>query len=46
LETKKLTNSDLAFYDQIVSVAAVENILKQPRSVIIDLLKVNGAMSV
>jgi len=46
LETKKLTKSDLAFYDRIVTVAAVENILKQPRSAIIDLLKVNGAMSV
>lgn len=29
-----------------MSVAVVENILKQPRSVIIDLLKVNGAMNV
>jgi predicted ArsR family transcriptional regulator len=29
-----------------VSVAAVENILKQSRSAIIDLLKINGAMSV
>ncbi len=29
-----------------MNVAAVENILKQPRSAIIDLLKVNGAMSV
>jgi predicted ArsR family transcriptional regulator len=46
LETKKLTNSVLAFYDRIVTVAAVENLLKQPRCAIIDLLKVNGAMSV
>jgi predicted ArsR family transcriptional regulator len=46
LETKKLTKSGAAFYDQIVTVAAVENILKQSRSAIIDLLKVNGAMSV
>jgi predicted ArsR family transcriptional regulator len=30
----------------IVSVAAVENILKESRSAIIDLLKINGAMSV
>ena len=29
-----------------LTVAAVENILKQSRSAIIDLLKVNGAMSV
>ena len=46
LETKKLTNSGPALYYRIVSVAAVENLLKQPRSAIIDLLKVNGAMSV
>jgi predicted ArsR family transcriptional regulator len=46
LETKKLTKSGFAFYYRIVFVSAVENILKQPRSVIIDLLKVNGAMSV
>jgi len=46
LETKKLTNSGAAFYDRTVTVAAVENILKQSRSAIIDLLKVNGAMSV
>src|SRR5215470_6781416 len=46
LETKKLTKSGAAFYDRIVTVAAVENILKQPRSAIIDLLKANGAMSV
>jgi len=46
LETKKLTKSDCAFYDRFVTVAAVENILKQSRSAIIDLLKVNGAMSV
>jgi len=46
LETKKLTKSGVAFYHRIVSVAAVENILKQSRSAIIDLLKVNGAMSV
>jgi predicted ArsR family transcriptional regulator len=46
LATKKLTNSDSAFYDRFVTVAAVENILKQSRSAIIDLLKVNGAMSV
>ena len=46
METKKLTKSGAAFYDQIVTVAAVENILKQSRSAIIDLLKVNGAMSV
>jgi predicted ArsR family transcriptional regulator len=46
LETKKLTNSVIAFYDRTVTVTAVENLLKQPRSVIIDLLKVNGAMSV
>jgi predicted ArsR family transcriptional regulator len=46
LETKKLTNSGAALYHRIVSVAAVENILKQSRSAIIDLLKVNGAMSV
>lgn len=46
LATKKLTNSDPAFYDRFVTVAAVENILKQSRSTIIDLLKVNGAMSV
>jgi predicted ArsR family transcriptional regulator len=44
LETKKLTKSGAAFYDR--TVAAVENILKQSRSAIIDLLKVNGAMSV
>ncbi len=36
----------LAFYDRGVSVAAVENILKESRSAIIDLLKVNGGMSV
>jgi len=41
-----LTNSGATFYYRIVSVAAVENILKQSRSAIIDLLKVNGAMSV
>ncbi|HEX2488652.1 MAG TPA: DeoR family transcriptional regulator [Blastocatellia bacterium] len=41
-----MTKSGAAFYDQIVTVAAVENILKQSRSAIIDLLKVNGAMSV
>jgi predicted ArsR family transcriptional regulator len=46
LETKKLTKSDRAFYDRFVTVAAVENILKQARSAIIDLLKANGAMSV
>src|SRR5262245_43416801 len=46
LETKKLTNSGAAFYDRTVTVAAVENILKQPRTAIIDLLKANGAMSV
>ncbi len=46
LVTKKLTNSGAAFYDWIVTVAAVENILKQSRSAIIDLLKVNGVMSV
>jgi predicted ArsR family transcriptional regulator len=46
LETKKLTKSGAAFYDWTVTVAAVENILKQSRSAIIDLLKVNGAMSV
>jgi predicted ArsR family transcriptional regulator len=46
LETKKLTKSLAAFYDRRVTVAAVENILKQSRSAIIDLLKVNGAMSV
>lgn len=46
METKKLTNSSPAFYHRIVSVAAVENLLKQSRSAIIDLLKVNGAMSV
>src|SRR5262245_62342020 len=45
-ETKKLTNSGAASYDWNVTVAAVENILKQSRSAIIDLLKVNGAMSV
>ena len=41
-----MTNADPAFYDRLVTVAAVENILKQPRSAIIDLLKVSGAMSV
>ena len=41
-----MTNSGATFYDRIVTVAAVENILKQSRSAIIDLLKVNGAMSV
>jgi predicted ArsR family transcriptional regulator len=46
LETKKLTNSGSALYHQTVTAAAVENILKQSRSAIIDLLKVNGAMSV
>src|SRR5262245_53737423 len=46
LETKKLTKSRAAFYDRLVTVAAVENILKRSRSAIIDLLKVNGAMSV
>ncbi len=46
LETEKLTKSAAAFYYLPVSVAAVENILKQSRSAIIDLLKVNGAMSV
>src|SRR5262245_13037078 len=46
LETKKLTNSGSAPYYRTVSVAAVENLLKQSRSAIIDLLKVNGAMSV
>jgi predicted ArsR family transcriptional regulator len=46
LETKRLTKSDRAFYDQFVTVAAVENILKQSRSAIIDLLKINGVMSV
>lgn len=46
LETKKLTKSDRASYDRFVTVADVENILKQTRSAIIDLLKVNGAMSV
>jgi predicted ArsR family transcriptional regulator len=46
LETKKLTKSRAAFYHQGVTATAVENILKQSRSAIIDLLKVNGAMSV
>lgn len=46
LETKKLTKFGATFYYRLVSVAAVENILKQSRSAIIDLLKVNGAMSV
>jgi predicted ArsR family transcriptional regulator len=46
LKTKKLTKFAAAPYHRVVSVAAVENILKQPRSAIIDLLKVNGAMSV
>jgi predicted ArsR family transcriptional regulator len=46
LETKKLTKSDRASYDRFVTVADVENILKQTRSAIIDLLKANGAMSV
>jgi predicted ArsR family transcriptional regulator len=46
LETKKLTKSRAAFYHQVVTAAAVENILKRSRSAIIDLLKVNGAMSV
>lgn len=46
MKTKKLTKSRTAFYYRTVSVAAVENILKQSRSAIIDLLKVNGAMSV
>src|SRR5215468_3907789 len=46
LETKKLTNSGPALYDRFVTVAAVENILKQTRSAIVDLLKANGAMSV
>ena len=46
METKKLTKSGAAPYHWGVSVAAVENILKQSRSAIIDLLKVNGAMSV
>ena len=46
METKKLTKSDCAIYDRFVTVASVENILKQPRSAIIDLLKANGAMSV
>ena len=46
METKKLTKSGAAFYYRIVPVAAVENILKQSRSAIIDLLKINGAMSV
>ncbi|HKC87973.1 MAG TPA: metalloregulator ArsR/SmtB family transcription factor [Blastocatellia bacterium] len=41
-----MTKSDCAFYDRFVTVAAVENILKQPRSAIIELLKANGAMSV
>lgn len=41
-----MTNSGAAYYHRVVSVAAVENILKQSRSAIIDSLKVNGAMSV
>ncbi|MGE0127870.1 MAG: helix-turn-helix transcriptional regulator [Blastocatellales bacterium] len=46
LETKKLTKSGPASYHHNVSAAAVENILKQSRSAILDLLKVNGAMSI
>ncbi|MBO0725447.1 MAG: DeoR family transcriptional regulator [Blastocatellia bacterium] len=41
-----MTKSLAAFYHQVVTAAAVENILKQSRSAIIDSLKVNGAMSV
>lgn len=46
LETKKLTKHQPPPIIPGVSVASVENILKESRSAIIDLLKVNGAMSV
>jgi predicted ArsR family transcriptional regulator len=41
-----LTKSDGLYYDRDVSVAAVENLLKAPRSAIIDLLKSRGGASV
>ncbi|MBO0860282.1 MAG: DeoR family transcriptional regulator [Chloracidobacterium sp.] len=41
-----MTKPGAAFYHYAVIAAAVENILKQSRSAIIDLLKINGAMSV
>jgi len=41
-----LTKSDPAFYHPTVSVSAVENILKESRSAIVDLLKIKGALSV
>jgi len=41
-----LTKSFPDFYHPGVSVSAVENILKESRSAIVDLLKINGALSV
>ncbi|MDX2041406.1 MAG: DeoR family transcriptional regulator [Acidobacteriota bacterium] len=41
-----MTKSRLVFIIRLVSVSAVENILKESRSAILDLLKINGAMSV
>jgi predicted ArsR family transcriptional regulator len=46
LSTDLLTKHSFPPYDPWVSVAAVENILKESRSAILDLLKAHGAMSV
>jgi len=45
-ETKRLTKESALSMIRGVSVSAVENILKESRSAIVDLLKINGAMSV
>lgn len=46
LETKRLTKAKPVPNIQIVSVTSAENILKESRSAILDLLKTNGAMGV
>ena len=46
LETEKLTKGNLLPIIRSVSVATVENILKESRSAILDLLKINGALTV
>jgi predicted ArsR family transcriptional regulator len=46
LETKKLTKAGSLPIIRLVSVSAVENILKESRSAIVDLLKIKGAMNV
>lgn len=46
LETKTLTKYGSVSIIRLVSVSTVEHILKESRSAILDLLKINGAMSV